>query len=109
MPRTRPPYPGEFRRQMVELGRAGRTPEKLAREFEPSAQTIRNWAVQLDRDEGRRTDGLTTEERGELGYGDFQLATGPARWAVCAQLMSGILLLVVAFPVVGSRIANYRT
>ncbi len=66
MPRTRPPYPEEFRRQMVELVRAGRTPEELAREFEPSAQTIRNWAAQLDRDEGRRTDGLTTEERGEL-------------------------------------------
>ncbi len=66
MGRTRPPYPPEFRRQMVELARAGRTPEELAREFEPSAQTIRNWAHQADLDEGRRTDGLTTEERAEL-------------------------------------------
>ena len=49
MPRTRPPYPEEFRRQMVELVRAGRTPEELAREFEPSAQTIRNWAAQFER------------------------------------------------------------
>jgi transposase len=51
---------------MIELVRAGRNPEELAREFEPSAQSIRNWVVQADRDEGRRKDGLTTEERQEL-------------------------------------------
>ena len=66
MPRTRARYPAEFRRQMVELARAGRTPEELAREFEPSAQAIRNWVRQADRDEGRRADGLTTAEREEL-------------------------------------------
>ena len=66
MPRTRAPYPPEFRRQMVELVRAGRSPEELAEEFEPSAQTIRNWLVQADRDEGLRHDGLTSEEREEL-------------------------------------------
>lgn len=62
--RTR--YPVEFRQQMVELVRAGRSPKALAREFEPSEQTIRNWAKQADLDGGRRTDGLTTEERAEL-------------------------------------------
>lgn len=41
MPRTRGPYPEEFRRQMVELVRAGRTPEELAGEFEPCGETIR--------------------------------------------------------------------
>jgi len=46
MPRSRPPYPPEFRCQMVELVRAGRNPEELAREFNPSSQTIRNWAAQ---------------------------------------------------------------
>jgi transposase len=51
---------------MVELVRAGRDPEQLAREFEPSAQAIRNWVAQADRDEGRRDDGLTTLEREEL-------------------------------------------
>jgi transposase len=66
MPRTRPPYPPEIRRQMVELVRVGRSPEELAEEFEPSAQTIRNWLVQADRDEGLRHDGLTSEEREEL-------------------------------------------
>ncbi len=52
------PYAPEFRRQMIELVRAGRTPEDLAKEFEPSAQAIRNWVAQADRDEGRREDGL---------------------------------------------------
>ena len=66
MPRTRAPYPEEFRRQMVELVRSGRTPEELAKEFEPSAQAIRNWVSHADRDEGRRADGLTTAEREEL-------------------------------------------
>jgi transposase len=66
MPRTRRPYPPEFRRQMVELARTGKSPEELAKEFEPSANTIRKWVQQADRDEGRRSDGLTTEEREEL-------------------------------------------
>ena len=66
MPGTHPPYPPEFSRQMVELVRSGRSPEVLAREFEPSAGAIRNWVCQADLDEGRRSDGLTTEERSEL-------------------------------------------
>ena len=49
MPHTRPPYAPEFRRQNVELVRAGRDPT-----FEPSAQAIRNWVAQADRDEGCR-------------------------------------------------------
>jgi transposase len=51
---------------MVELVWAGRNPEELAREFEPSGQSIRNWVRQADLDEGRRQDGLTTAEREEL-------------------------------------------
>jgi transposase len=66
VPMSRPPYPPEFRRQMVELVRAGRTPEELAAEFEPTAQSIRNWVVQADRDDGRRQDGLTSAEKDEL-------------------------------------------
>ena len=66
MSKKRPPYPPEFRRQMIELVRAGRTPEELAKEFEPSTQAIRNWVAQADRDEGRRSDGLTNAERIEL-------------------------------------------
>lgn len=64
--KTRPSYPPEFRRRMVELVRGGRTPEALSREFEPTAQSIRAWVKQSDLDEGKRTDGLTTEDREEL-------------------------------------------
>ena len=73
MPKTRPPYSPEFRRQMVDLVRAGRDPTDLAREFEPSAQAIRNWVEQADRSEGRREEkvavadpGLSAAERDEL-------------------------------------------
>jgi transposase len=64
--RHRGPYPPEFRRRIVELVRAGRSPESLAKEFEPTAPCIRSWVRQASLDEGTRTDGLTTDERGEL-------------------------------------------
>ncbi len=66
MPNSRPPYPAEFRARMIELVRAGRTPEELSREFEPTAQSIWNWVRQAERDQGVRLDGLTTDERQEL-------------------------------------------
>jgi transposase len=66
MPRTRHPYPEEFRRKMVELVRSGRSPYELSKEFEPTAVTISSWVKQADLDEGRRADGLTTDERNEL-------------------------------------------
>ena len=66
MPKSRPPYPPEVRRQLIALVRSGRDPEDLAREFEPTAQSIRNWVAQADRDAGQRHDGLTTDEREEL-------------------------------------------
>ena len=59
-------YSRELQQQMVRLVRSGRTPQELAREFEPSAQAIRNWVKQTELDEGSRTDGLKTEEREEL-------------------------------------------
>ncbi len=66
MPKNRPPYAPEYRQQMVDLVRGGRTPEELSREFEPSAQSIWNWVRQAERDDGIRTDGLTSEEKEEL-------------------------------------------
>ena len=66
MPRSHAPYPPEFRRQMVDLVRAGRTPEELGQEFEPSSESIRNWVRQADRDAGGGDGGLTTEEHQEL-------------------------------------------
>ena len=66
MPRSRPPYPLEFRNRIIELVRAGRTPAELAQEFEPTAQTISTWVAQADRDDGQRHDGLTSAEREAL-------------------------------------------
>jgi transposase len=66
MARKSAPYTPEFRRQMIELVRSGRNPESLAKEFEPTAQAIRNWVAQAERDAGRRDDGVSTAERGEI-------------------------------------------
>ncbi len=66
MPRTHPPYAAEYRRCITELARAGRSIDARAREFEPSANAIRQWVKQASRDEGLRSDGLTTTEREEL-------------------------------------------
>ena len=66
MPKNHPSYAPEFRRQMIELIRSGRTPGELSREFGCASQTIRNWVRQADRDEGRRGDGLTTPEHEEV-------------------------------------------
>jgi transposase len=66
MPRTRASYPPEFREQIVALARAGRSVPALAREFEPSEQTIYAWLKKADRDDGKRVDGLTGAEHDEL-------------------------------------------
>src|SRR5215468_2992728 len=66
MPKSRPPYPAEYRRRIVELARAGRSLKQLAEEFEPTENCIRNWVKQADLDNGRRHDGLTSDEREEL-------------------------------------------
>lgn len=54
MPRTRLRISSEFRRQMVDLGRAGRSPEDLDRELKPTAQSIGAWVAAADKQEGRR-------------------------------------------------------
>jgi transposase len=66
MPRTHQPYAAEYRRRIIELARAGRSINELAREFEPSANAIREWVKQAALDEGLRSNGLTTTEREEL-------------------------------------------
>ena len=69
MPRSRPPYPQEFREQIVELAKTGRTPSELSREFGCSAQTITNLVAQAAIDAGKPLpgkDGLSSAEREEL-------------------------------------------
>jgi transposase len=66
VPRTRPPYPEEFRREALQMLRAGRSPRELAEALGVSEQTLRNWRRQDERDRGERDDGLTSDEREEL-------------------------------------------
>ena len=66
MPKSRNPYPAVFREQIVSLARAGRRVEELAREFEPCVTSIHRWIKQVDREDGHRTDGLTSAEQEEL-------------------------------------------
>lgn len=59
-------YTPEFKRQMVQLVRAGRTPASLSKEFGPTAWSIALWVKRAARDEGKGDGGLTTAERAEL-------------------------------------------
>ena len=66
MPRTRPPYPEEFRREAVGLIRSGqRSLAEASESLGVSQQTLRNWLKQTDVDAGR-AEGVTGEEREEL-------------------------------------------
>jgi transposase len=66
MPKSKPPYPADFRARVVELVRSGRTVRSLAQEFSVTATSIRSWVRQADLDAGHRTDGLTTDDKQEL-------------------------------------------
>jgi len=59
-------YTPEFRRQMVELQRSGRSFEELGREFGVTSWSIRQWVKRAARDAGRGDGGLTSVEREEL-------------------------------------------
>ena len=62
-----PPYPPEVRAEAIRLVReGGRSFAEVAAVVGCSDQTVSNWVAQADRDAGRRTDGLTTEEKAEL-------------------------------------------
>jgi transposase len=71
MPKTKFPnrakrYAPKFRRQLVELHRAGRRISELAHEFHVSHWAISRWVKQAERDAGQGDGGLTTAEREEL-------------------------------------------
>ncbi len=66
MPRTRPPYDEEFRREAVQLLEGGeRSLAELSRELGVSQQTLRNWRKQAGVEAGK-VEGLTRDEREEL-------------------------------------------
>ena len=59
--------PPEIRAEVIRLVQeGGPSPAEAAAVVGCSDQTVRNWVAQSDRDAGRRSGGLTTEERTEL-------------------------------------------
>jgi transposase len=66
VPRTRPPYSAEFRAEAVRIVRDGGTISQVAADLGCSDVSLRAWVRQADLDEGRRKDGLTSDEREEL-------------------------------------------
>jgi len=67
MPKSRPPYPDEFRREAVALVRSSsdRSVPTIAKDLGISGQTLRNWVRQAEVDRGAR-HGLSSDEREEL-------------------------------------------
>ena len=67
MPRTRPPYPEEFRREAIRLARLGDKPHsRLAKDLGISDVTLRNWLKEEKSSRGERPGGLSSDEREEL-------------------------------------------
>jgi transposase len=61
VPRTRPPYPEEFKREAIELVRiSSKSLHQIAEDLGISDVTLRNWVKQAERDEGKRPDGLSS-------------------------------------------------
>lgn len=67
MPKTRPPFPPEFRSEAVKLmGDSDKPLSQLAHDLGVSQQTLRTWRRQAQRDAGQRDDGLTSDQAEEL-------------------------------------------
>ena len=79
MAKSRIPYPAEFRQQMVELGRSGRSPGALAKELEPSDQTIYTWTDRIIGQKKGTVRLLPVIERGRRLFGE-QGSQAVASW-----------------------------
>ncbi len=67
VPRTRPPYPEQFRREAVALVRSeGRSVRDVAESLGVSQQSLRAWLKQTQLDAGERSDDLSSDQREEL-------------------------------------------
>jgi len=66
VPRSRPPYPPEFRREALELLKlSGKPVSQVAKDLGVSEQTLFNWRRQARIDAGEQ-EGLSSDEREEL-------------------------------------------
>jgi transposase len=67
VPRTRPPYPEEFRREAIRLAQLGDKPQRqLAKDLGISDVTLRHWLRDEKTARGERPGGLSRDEREEL-------------------------------------------
>ncbi|MEA3334784.1 MAG: transposase [Chloroflexota bacterium] len=78
MASTRKPYSPEFRQEMVALVQAGRTPAELAREYEPSASTIRTWVKQAETDAANDAPDATMDAVGDVAEAAADLSDAAA-------------------------------
>jgi transposase len=67
MPKHVAPYPPEYRAEAIRLARTSeKAHAQIARELGLTTETLRLWLKQADVDEGKRSDGLSSEEQEEL-------------------------------------------
>jgi transposase len=67
VPRTRPPYPEEFRREAIEFAwSSSKSQRQIAEDLGISDVSLRNWIKRAERAEGERPGGLSPDERDEL-------------------------------------------
>ena len=66
-PRPRRSFTPEFKAEVVELVRQpGNTAGSVARDLNLTETAVRAWVKQADLDQGRRSDGLTSEQLSEM-------------------------------------------
>src|ERR1700749_4547349 len=66
-PRPRRSFTPEFKAEVVELVRQpGNTAGSVARDLNLTETAVRAWGKQADLDQGRRSDGLTSEQLSEM-------------------------------------------
>jgi transposase len=62
LPRSRVAYPSGLRAELLKRVAEGESPEELAKRFEPTAQTIRNWVKEETKGQVRASDGRSLAE-----------------------------------------------
>src|ERR671923_166758 len=80
-------YSAELQQELVRLVQQGRSPESVAREFEPTAQAIRRWVRQAELEAGKRTDGLKPTGRTRCGSPTSRMCRrgwGSSIWLSCS-------------------------
>lgn len=92
MSKVRPPYAAEFRQQMCEIVRAGRSPAELSRMFDITAQSISKWVGQATIDDGKALPGqeaLSTKGEELVGLAG---SCARSRWSATSwqRLRSGL-------------------